>query len=374
MLFSSESLSLLLRDLYSAAAEPNRWTDFLESAKNTVGGTACSILVRDERQGIIGQHSVSIGVDDEYRRAYKDHYGAINIVYDAALAIDSHNYIGTLQSCIDIETYRKSEIYNDYARPQNLFHQCSALLARGGSYTAAISFMRPEYDGAYGNQHVQLLRVLAPHLRQAFQLHNTLRAFESSTVGLTAALDQSETAMFLLDGIGFVQRFNAAGRRLIAEGNILCLPDGCLRPVHPGDCAKFDSLIGVTAATGAGRGSSPGGTMLLHRHNRRPLHCKTTPFHSDKSLLETSPSAIVFICDPDCAPPSRGEVLRSLYGLTPSEAQLADLLLGGETIATAAAKRHMTQESTRTQLKVIFSKTGAKRQSELIRLMLNMPA
>jgi DNA-binding CsgD family transcriptional regulator len=90
--------------------------------------------------------------------------------------------------------------------------------------------------------------------------------------------------------------------------------------------------------------------------------------------MDASPSAIVFVQDPDTAPGSRGGVLRSLYGLTPSEAKLADLLLTGETIASAAAKRGITEESARTQLKSVLRKTRTNRQAELIRLMLNIPA
>jgi DNA-binding CsgD family transcriptional regulator len=371
----SQSLSLLIRDLYAAAAEPERWKDFLYSMKNTIGGTACSIIVRDERRGGSGQHAVSIGIEDEFIRAYKDYYSSINIVYDAALAIaPDRSYIGTLQSCIDMETYKKSEIYNDYARPQNLFHQCSALLARKESYAAAISFMRPECDGPYGDEHVQLLKLLAPHLCQAFQLHNTLRSFETSLAGLNEALDQSETAIFLLDGAGRLQKSNTVGHRLIAEGSVLYLRDGLLRPKLQEDSTEFDRLIGLTCATGAGRGLSSGGVMLLHRPLGRPLHCKLTPFYSDKPFWEASPSAIVFVHDPDRPPASRGEVLLSLYGLTPSEAQLADLLLAGETVATAAEKRRTTEESARTQLKTILRKTGTNRQTELIRLMLSIPA
>jgi DNA-binding CsgD family transcriptional regulator len=147
-----------------------------------------------------------------------------------------------------------------------------------------------------------------------------------------------------------------------------------LRPQQQTDCAKFDRLIGLTANTGAGRGLCPGGIMLLHRSEGRPLHCKLMPFYSETSFLETSPSAIVFVHDPERPPASRGEALRSLYGLTHSEVQLADLLLAGETVAGAAEKRHTTEESARTQLKMILRKTATNRQTELIRLMLSIPA
>jgi DNA-binding CsgD family transcriptional regulator len=375
MPISSGPLSLLIHDLYAAAVEPNRLPEFLNSMKSVVGGTACSILVRDERLGGTGgQHAVSIGVEEKFVRAYRDYYNSINIVYDASLAISPGNYIGTLQSCIDLETYRNSEIYNDYARPQNLFHQCSAHLVREASYAVAVSFMRPESDGPYGDEHVQLLTILAPHLRQAFQLHNRFRALENSVNGLSSALDRSETAIFLLHGNGQLQRFNAAAEDLLKKDNVLYIRDARLCPRQKDDCPNFDRLIGLTSATGAGRGICPGGVMLLHRPVGRPLHCKVTPFYSDRFFLDASPSALVFVHDPDCAPASRGEVLRSLYGLTPSEGMLADLLLMGETIAAAAERRRITEESARTQLKIILRKTNTRRQAELIRLMLSIPA
>src|SRR5579863_1288193 len=245
-----ENFSLLLRDLYAATAEPAHWSRFLESAKDAIGATACGVLVRDERRGSIGHHALSIGLDPKYIRAYNEYYSSINIVYDAALAVDPDNYIGTLQRCINIATYRRSEIYNDYARPQNLFHQCCALLARKDKYAAAISFMRPENDGAYGASHVRLLRMLAPHMRQAFQLHNCLRGLESSVGGLSAALDRFDTATFLLDGAGRLRRTNAAGQRLLVAGDALRLRDGQLTPCRPEDCASFDRLIGSACATG----------------------------------------------------------------------------------------------------------------------------
>ena len=369
-----EDFSLLLRDLYAATAEPAQWSRFLESTKNAIGASACGVLVRDERRGSIGHHALSIGLDPKYIRAYNEYYSSINIVYDAALAIDPDNYIGTLQHCVDLKTYRHSEIYNDYARPQNLFYQCCALLTRKGKYAAAISFMRPENDGAYGSRHVRLLRQLAPHMRQAFQMHNMLRGLENSVGGLSAALDRFDTATFLLDGARRLRRTNAAGQRLLAAGDALLLRDGQLTPRRQEDCANFDRLIGNACETGAGRGVSAGGGMLLHRSAGRALYLKAVPFHSESAFLDSAPSAIVFVQVPETAPASRGEVLRSLYGLSPAEAQLADLLLAGVTIASAAEKRRTTAESARTQLKSILRKTETNRQSELIRLLMHLPA
>jgi DNA-binding CsgD family transcriptional regulator len=179
--------------------------------------------------------------------------------------------------------------------------------------------------------------------------------------------------MFLLDGYGCLLRANAAGYALLAEDTCLILKDNSLRPTLQVDCAEFERLIAVTCGTGSGRGVFPGGYMLLHRKVGRPLHCKVTPFCSDNNFFGTAPSAIVFIGNPEKAPVARSKALRSLYRLTPAESELADLLLAGETIASAAERRHISEASARTQLKSILHKTGTKRQSELIRLSLNIP-
>lgn len=373
MVVGAEAVSQLIGQLYGAAADPARWEVFLESMMHAMGGTASSIIVHGDEQAGVGRHTVSKGIRDEYARAYEEYYSSKNIVLEASLAIDPLNYIGTLQSCIDLGVYRRSEIYNDYARPQNLYYQCCALLSRNGGSAAAISFMRPERDGTFGEDHVQLLTLLAPHMRQAFHIHGTLRRHERSEAGLEAALDQSETAMFLLDGTGRLQRANARGHQMLVEGSGLVARNGQLQPSVPQNGREFDELVSATCATGAGRRQFPGGFLLLHRLEGRPLHCRLTPFYSDNSFLEASPCALLLVGDPDRRPSSRSDVLRALYRLTPSEGQLADLLLAGETVSTAAEKRRITEESARTQLKSILHKTDTNRQSDLIRLLLSIP-
>ena len=60
------------------------------------------------------------------------------------------------------------------------------------------------------------------------------------------------------------------------------------------------------------------------------------------------------------------DLLRSHFGLTPSEARLALRLVKGERVRSAAAELHISYETARTQLKRIFSKTRTCRQAELV--------
>ncbi len=64
------------------------------------------------------------------------------------------------------------------------------------------------------------------------------------------------------------------------------------------------------------------------------------------------------------------ELLQAVYTLTPAESRLAASLLGGLSLAEAAAAHGTTTGTARKQLAALFDKTGTSRQSELVRQML----
>jgi DNA-binding CsgD family transcriptional regulator len=66
--------------------------------------------------------------------------------------------------------------------------------------------------------------------------------------------------------------------------------------------------------------------------------------------------------------------LVSMYGLTPAESRLVDALIGGYTLEQYAQHRGISLGTVRGQLKLVLSKTGATRQSELVRMVLTSAA
>jgi DNA-binding CsgD family transcriptional regulator len=70
-----------------------------------------------------------------------------------------------------------------------------------------------------------------------------------------------------------------------------------------------------------------------------------------------------------CSPRSEIDGMRLSFGLSPRQAKLASLLLSGRSVKEAAHTLSITEGSARQYLKVIFRKTGACRQSDLIRIV-----
>lgn len=67
-------------------------------------------------------------------------------------------------------------------------------------------------------------------------------------------------------------------------------------------------------------------------------------------------------------------LLATLFGLTPAESRLALGLLGGYTTDEYASEAGVGVATVRSQLHSIFTKTGARRQAELISLLHKVPA
>jgi DNA-binding CsgD family transcriptional regulator len=66
---------------------------------------------------------------------------------------------------------------------------------------------------------------------------------------------------------------------------------------------------------------------------------------------------------PDCA------TVQRMLALPPAQARVAVMLFNGRSVKEAAAELGIAEGSARQYLKQIFSKTGARRQSELVRMM-----
>ena len=112
---------------------------------------------------------------------------------------------------------------------------------------------------------------------------------------------------------------------------------------------------------------------MLPRNERMPLMLMMSPLR----LAGEPPiqgAALLFIFDPEATPALTKDLVRKLFSLSEAEAELAVALCGGNTSDDIAKERGTSINTVKSQLKSIFLKTGTKRQSELVSLLLASPA
>jgi DNA-binding CsgD family transcriptional regulator len=147
---------------------------------------------------------------------------------------------------------------------------------------------------------------------------------------------------------------NTAARHLLEQHPLICRHSGCL-------CATGyqRELSGLFEQVLSGQSSAQALTLNNGIHH-------LTLF---ASVLENSDAAIVLMVDPRRSTVAPVRVLRTLYGLTAKESQLAESLLNGATLEEYCKRRHVTLNTVRSQLKAVYRKTDTSRQAELIRLL-----
>lgn len=83
-----------------------------------------------------------------------------------------------------------------------------------------------------------------------------------------------------------------------------------------------------------------------------------------------TPQAVIFISDPSRRPKVSGTILSELFGLTPTEADVACALAHGRRTSEIAADLAISPTTVAFHLGNVFDKTGTRRQADLIALIL----
>jgi DNA-binding CsgD family transcriptional regulator len=186
---------------------------------------------------------------------------------------------------------------------------------------------------------------------------------------LAEVMDRLPAGVFLLNDEGRVVLTSRSAVRILDRRDGVFLSDGGLRA---GD-ARADEILRrhVAAATSPppDAGRATGGTLAVPRTSDR------APYPVSVSrLLPGCPVrdavVAVIVMDPETGTEPAVELLRSVHGLTPAEADLVSHLVRGRSLEQAARARGTSVHTVRGHLKQVFSKTGTHRQGELVQLVL----
>jgi DNA-binding CsgD family transcriptional regulator len=267
-----------------------------------------------------------------------------------------------------------NEIYEAALEPE----RWPAVLGHIGDAMEGVTWGVLQPDGAEPlKDHGQcLLRFLAPHLQRAVQLFVRLCALDARAQAAEDALDRIPLGVALVSAKGKVLRLNRTAEAIVASGDGLWVGRNGLRAAGFDETRSLQRLIAEAAATAVGDGMCAGGAISLSRPSgAQPLPVLVAPT-SGKRLADGPcwPAAIVFIGYPEQEAQDPTGLLRRLYGMTPAEASLASILLQGRDLTEAARELGVTMNTVRTQLRCVFDKTGARRQAELVRILLRGPA
>jgi DNA-binding CsgD family transcriptional regulator len=367
----SETLSRLLGSLYDAASDPNRWEPFLQQLAKASRAHAAALVMHQVGPEL---HAVtaSWGLDPEGLSLYERHFGPLDVWVERARQTPTAQASLSQELC-PMEEFVKTEIYNDFMARFAIEHAMFGVIENTPSRSASVSLFRDRTRPEFNPSDLDILHFLNPHIQRAFKLHFQFARLQARSAGFEAAMDMHPTGIVFLGTEGQVVLMNRAASAFVSERDGLLASCDRLRAERPAESAFLEKIIREATSTLNGKGSSAGGMVLISRRTRPPLQILVGPIRKPPIGSEAA-AAIAFVTDPIQRLRPTQDVLRLRFGLTPAECRVALLLSDGHAPRKIATMVGVTDNTVRSQIKSIFSKTGAKRQGELIRLLLNHSA
>ncbi|MBS1793307.1 MAG: hypothetical protein JSS81_05605 [Acidobacteria bacterium] len=270
--------------------------------------------------------------------------------------------------------FTQTEIYRNYFRRQDVFNFEYLIFYKEDDVAGGISFSRSRRQKNFDRAETRALDFILPHLRRAFQIHLKLTEVRRDKKILLECFEKIAQGVVVVNRAGRPVFMNERARRLLDDGDGLAIDRrGALSANSPADAKKLKACLqGLFDANGQQRFGRCGVLQMARASGRRPLTIFVSPF-VERSLnpLNSGTLAVLYISDPAAEPAAVEPVLTEIYGLTPAEAKLAAILARGATLSEAGTQLGIKQNTIRTHLKRIFSKTETNRQSELVKLILN---
>lgn len=188
---------------------------------------------------------------------------------------------------------------------------------------------------------------------------------KEASLAARTALDRLPFAVLALDSQKHVIFMNRSGALLVqARRGLSVDAGGQCRALRPEVTRVLhDAIDKVLAGTDTAALTLP----LASEDNALSL------LVSAGTVEDGDAKVLLFVQDRNQAAIPPADHLRSLFGLTNAEAELARALVQGRDLAEAAQDCGLTINSARTYLKSVFSKTGTNRQANLVRLLLSVP-
>lgn len=367
----------IVPEIYEATIDPKHW-DYVVTmiAKLTRSSAACLYYVNKELN--IASTISQFGLPDELPMALGERCDLLDGLFNSRQPFKEEE-LGCAQfhpiSNGDLST--DSPLYLDWMKPNRFFHVGGAQFIDTQSHKAGIAILREEGGGEWSDGDIRVINEILPHLRRALNIHSEFTYLRLKQDALLKGLDRLVIGLILYDRNAMPVYINPTARAIIKNHPALQLVDEELIILNQDDEKSLRETISHTAEIDPEDSWKQSVAIgITHPDVDAPLPLLVTPMHAHlitSDLDYEGAKVAVFLSDPNLQQPISIDNLVSVYGLTPSESQVAISLANGHSIEEIAKLSHHSAHTIRSQLKSVFRKTGVSRQSELIKLLLTGP-
>lgn len=385
----------LIELIYAAAQDPDRWQEFVTGVADSVPGVSAALMVRSASadSGLFIVHAMfSPGAIPEYLRNHAESSPWITILRTVETGVPF-----ATEDLVPLASIKATPFYKNLLKPYAIGGGFGVKLwdrADGRAMfivtcaEAQLSAMKPAL--------LPLVGRLTPHLQRSLALCWALRRERAR--GLEDGLSRQADAVFVLNDRGEAVYFNAAARAAVEQRVVRLLAGSQrFRLGSRKDDAAFDELLkSAMIAQHSGEPPVPFSQALSKGGKASPRQRKlmtfTAPGGNGPNLLEIlslpaagartvdsifhdrqkEPHFLVIIRRRGALVPPSIDDIKTIFGLSQREAEVALALVEGKSVEDLARARDVSTDTVRWHLKNIYRRTDCNSQADLVRLVLSL--
>jgi len=343
----------LTSEIYEASRDLSLWPRVLLHVCEFLGASQGSFWIRSKRNGELSTscfHGQSDGDESEYMEKWAAQDPWLlrldRFPHEEGVFAPSH-------CVITDEELEASEVYQSFLLPRKLHYGGGSWIARRADVESFLTVLRSKEAGPLTEYELAMGTRIAGHIRRSVRLLEERHLVAQGCTGIRICFEELPFAVAILSQDGKVVQSNGRFQKLAAKGDGVAVRDGSVL-LENGESVQPEKRPRSFAIRRRRRGTPYWATL-------RPIQAEN--WHPMGVVKLT---AILEVRDPDRATSADSVQLETLFGLTPAEARFASILASGLSVKQAAEQLGIAEQTGRTHLKRAMSKTGTRRQAELI--------
>ena len=362
----------MIGDIYESALNTRCLSDSLRAVRTLFKANFVTLILRVQDEPLLSP--MVVAGDIELGEGGINHYAyyAKSTLFDG-LPTDT---VFTIDQLISDAEWRRSAFYLLFCEPHNCYHMLGADIRMPDGGIVRFRINRPFDHPRFDDTDRAMCAMLLPHLRRALHLHAQLDRSESLGSLYSQTISRLAVATIVLDENGTVLQLNPVAREILDSQDGLKIVGGRLEATYPSDNRELSRLVRSAfqrVRQGTGQGVQQAEAMSISRPSGQVSLGVVVELIATRELLESNgkPTVVVYVRDAVSKSLVSTVLTSQLYNLTPAETALALELANGLSLEEASELLNIRRNTARAHLRSIFSKTGVRRQTELVRIMLN---
>ncbi len=370
-----EQFDSLLSSLYDASMDNTHWEDALEQLRALFSANFVTLILKMPDTQDEDDLGLMVSVGD-----LKDSGKVVYFPYRHNLTPfvnQPADKVFTEEDLMTPEEWHESPYRVHWCACNDVYHVMAVDISTPDSGSLRFRITRPESSLPFSQDDRELCQFLLPHIRRSLNIRNLLDRSQTLGTLYSKAISRLSIATVLIDENGQILEENVFAKEILESGDGLKVVGGRLEASYPSDNRELRRLIkeAFESKSHEIEGKVPEAMSVTRPSGEVSLGVVVESIPSTAwAEGKGQPAAVVYIRDAVGKSRASNEVAKKLFGLTPAETALSIQLSNGLSLEEAAEALNIRRNTARAHLRAIFSKTGVRRQTELVRIFLNSVA